>query len=133
MADSHSIGAVMLYACSSLGLLMICCYSVGLIRPRFRFSNEASRFLLTSRDSTLIPRRATSYYLGRPPLNGYIAIYLGLSGRASSPRYLGLPLLASRLSIADCKPILQKIDSRIKGWDGIMLSFAGRVQLIKSV
>ncbi|KAL0444871.1 UNVERIFIED_CONTAM: LINE-1 retrotransposable element O protein [Sesamum latifolium] len=48
-------------------------------------------------------------------------------------RYLGLPLLASRLSIADCQPILQKIDGRIRGWDGIMLSFAGRVQLIKSV
>ncbi|KAL0420611.1 UNVERIFIED_CONTAM: hypothetical protein Slati_3084000 [Sesamum latifolium] len=48
-------------------------------------------------------------------------------------RYLGLPLLASRLTIADCRPILLKIDSRIKGWDGIMLSFAGRVQLIKSV
>ncbi|KAL0444885.1 UNVERIFIED_CONTAM: hypothetical protein Slati_2211200 [Sesamum latifolium] len=48
-------------------------------------------------------------------------------------RYLGLPLLASRLSIADCTPILQKIDDRIKGWEGIMLSFAGRVQLIKSV
>ncbi|KAL0455368.1 UNVERIFIED_CONTAM: hypothetical protein Slati_0876000 [Sesamum latifolium] len=48
-------------------------------------------------------------------------------------RYLGLPLLATRLSIADCKPLLLNIDSRIKGWDGIMLSFAGRVQLIKSV
>ncbi|KAL0386432.1 UNVERIFIED_CONTAM: LINE-1 retrotransposable element O protein [Sesamum latifolium] len=47
--------------------------------------------------------------------------------------YLGLPLLASRLSVADCQPILQKIDGRIRGWDGIMLSFAGRVQLIKSV
>ncbi|KAL0401950.1 UNVERIFIED_CONTAM: Retrovirus-related Pol polyprotein from type-2 retrotransposable element R2DM [Sesamum latifolium] len=47
--------------------------------------------------------------------------------------YLGLPLLASRLSIADYKPLLLNIDSRIKGWDGIMLSFAGRVQLIKSV
>ncbi|KAL0284812.1 UNVERIFIED_CONTAM: hypothetical protein Sradi_7188000 [Sesamum radiatum] len=48
-------------------------------------------------------------------------------------RYLGLPLLASRLTIADCQPILRKIDDRIKGWEGIMLSFAGRVQLIKSV
>ncbi|KAL0439727.1 UNVERIFIED_CONTAM: hypothetical protein Slati_2455700 [Sesamum latifolium] len=48
-------------------------------------------------------------------------------------RYLGLPLLASRLSIADCRPLLLKVDSRIKGWDGIMLSFAGRVQLVKSV
>ncbi|KAL0287517.1 UNVERIFIED_CONTAM: Retrovirus-related Pol polyprotein from type-2 retrotransposable element R2DM [Sesamum radiatum] len=48
-------------------------------------------------------------------------------------RYLGVPLLAPRLSIADCQPILLKIDSRIKGWDGVLLSFAGRVQLIKSV
>ncbi|KAL0408398.1 UNVERIFIED_CONTAM: hypothetical protein Sradi_1774200 [Sesamum radiatum] len=48
-------------------------------------------------------------------------------------RYLGLPLLASRLTIADCQSILRKIDDRIKGWDGIMLSFASRTQLIKSV
>ncbi|KAL0285128.1 UNVERIFIED_CONTAM: hypothetical protein Sradi_7182100, partial [Sesamum radiatum] len=33
--------------------------------------------------------------------------------------YLGLPLLASMLTIADYKPILQKIDDRIRGWDGI--------------
>ncbi|KAL0444910.1 UNVERIFIED_CONTAM: LINE-1 reverse transcriptase [Sesamum latifolium] len=40
-------------------------------------------------------------------------------------RYLGLPLLASRLSIADCQPILQKIDGRIRGWNGIMLLSLG--------
>ncbi|KAL0293831.1 UNVERIFIED_CONTAM: Retrovirus-related Pol polyprotein from type-2 retrotransposable element R2DM [Sesamum radiatum] len=45
-------------------------------------------------------------------------------------RYLGLPLLASRLTISDCQPILRKMEARIKG---VMLSFAGRVQLIKSV
>ncbi|KAL0354346.1 UNVERIFIED_CONTAM: hypothetical protein Sangu_1015900 [Sesamum angustifolium] len=48
-------------------------------------------------------------------------------------RYLGLPLISAWLSIADCQPLLQKIDSRIKGWEGVQLSFAGRVQLIKSV
>ncbi|KAL0416277.1 UNVERIFIED_CONTAM: hypothetical protein Slati_3459600 [Sesamum latifolium] len=47
-------------------------------------------------------------------------------------RYLELPLLASRLTIADCKPLLLKIDSRLNGWEGTMLSFAGRVQLIKA-
>ncbi|KAL0298833.1 UNVERIFIED_CONTAM: hypothetical protein Sradi_6543100, partial [Sesamum radiatum] len=47
--------------------------------------------------------------------------------------YLGLPLLASRLSISDCKLLLLKIDNRIKGWEGTNLSFVGRVQLIKSV
>ncbi|KAL0288758.1 UNVERIFIED_CONTAM: hypothetical protein Sradi_7089700 [Sesamum radiatum] len=48
-------------------------------------------------------------------------------------RYLGLPLISARLSITDCQALLQKIDSRIKGWEGVQLSFAGRVQLIKSV
>ncbi|KAL0285315.1 UNVERIFIED_CONTAM: Retrovirus-related Pol polyprotein from type-2 retrotransposable element R2DM [Sesamum radiatum] len=42
-------------------------------------------------------------------------------------RYLGLPLLASRLTISDCQPILRKMEARIKGWEGVMLSFAGRV------
>ncbi|KAK4383613.1 hypothetical protein Sango_2759200, partial [Sesamum angolense] len=48
-------------------------------------------------------------------------------------RYLGLPLISAQLSITDCQPLLQKIDSRIKGWEGVQISFAGRVQLIKSV
>ncbi|KAL0318219.1 UNVERIFIED_CONTAM: Transposon TX1 uncharacterized protein [Sesamum calycinum] len=48
-------------------------------------------------------------------------------------RYLGLPLIASRLTLLDCQPLLQKIDARIRGWNGVSLSLAGRVQLIKSV
>ncbi|KAL2237530.1 UNVERIFIED_CONTAM: hypothetical protein Sindi_0944700 [Sesamum indicum] len=48
-------------------------------------------------------------------------------------RYLGLPLLSSRLSISDCQPLLLKIDSRINGWEGLSLSYAGRIQIIKSV
>ncbi|KAK4383778.1 hypothetical protein Sango_2743200 [Sesamum angolense] len=48
-------------------------------------------------------------------------------------RYLGLPLIASRLTLLDCQPLLQKIDARIRGWNSVGLSFAGRVHLIKSV
>ncbi|KAL2235670.1 UNVERIFIED_CONTAM: hypothetical protein Sindi_1299200 [Sesamum indicum] len=48
-------------------------------------------------------------------------------------RYLCLPLLSSRLSISDCQPLLSKIDAHITGWEGISLSYAGRVQIIKSV
>ena len=48
-------------------------------------------------------------------------------------RCLGLPLLSSRLSIADCRPLLLKIDKRVSGWEGLALSYAGRVQIIKSV
>ncbi|KAL2224851.1 UNVERIFIED_CONTAM: hypothetical protein Sindi_2938900 [Sesamum indicum] len=48
-------------------------------------------------------------------------------------RYLGLPLISSRLSISDCQSLISKIDARINGWEGISLSYAGRVQIIKSV
>ncbi|KAL0453924.1 UNVERIFIED_CONTAM: hypothetical protein Slati_1370500 [Sesamum latifolium] len=48
-------------------------------------------------------------------------------------KYLGLPLISSRLTIADCRPILMKTNGRIRGWGGLSLSFATRVQLIKSV
>ncbi|KAL2225215.1 UNVERIFIED_CONTAM: hypothetical protein Sindi_3056000, partial [Sesamum indicum] len=48
-------------------------------------------------------------------------------------RYLGLPLLSSRLTINDCQPLLLKIDARINGWEDISLSYAGRIQIIKSV
>ncbi|KAL2240842.1 UNVERIFIED_CONTAM: Transposon TX1 uncharacterized protein [Sesamum indicum] len=48
-------------------------------------------------------------------------------------RYLGLPLISSRLSISDCQPLLSKIDARIAGWEGMSISYAGRVQIIKSV
>ncbi|KAL2245415.1 UNVERIFIED_CONTAM: hypothetical protein Sindi_2809700 [Sesamum indicum] len=48
-------------------------------------------------------------------------------------RYLGLPLISSRLSASNCQPLLIKIDQRIAGWEGLQLSYAGRVQIIKSV
>ncbi|KAL0294582.1 UNVERIFIED_CONTAM: putative ribonuclease H protein [Sesamum radiatum] len=48
-------------------------------------------------------------------------------------RYLGLPLISSRLSIDDCKPLLRKVDERLQGWSSLSLSFAARLQLLKSV
>ncbi|KAL2252957.1 UNVERIFIED_CONTAM: hypothetical protein Sindi_0090400, partial [Sesamum indicum] len=58
---------------------------------------------------------------------------LGFQEGVLSMRYLGLPLLSSRLTIADCHPLLLKIDKRIAGWEGMAISYAGRVQIIKSV
>ncbi|KAL0293586.1 UNVERIFIED_CONTAM: hypothetical protein Sangu_3235000 [Sesamum angustifolium] len=48
-------------------------------------------------------------------------------------RYLGVPLTSSRLTIADCRPLLTKVDTRLAGWSHHNLSYAGRVQLIRSV
>ncbi|KAL2235335.1 UNVERIFIED_CONTAM: hypothetical protein Sindi_1265700 [Sesamum indicum] len=58
---------------------------------------------------------------------------LGFQEGVFPMKCLGLPLLSSRLTIADCCPLLMKIDKCIAGWEGIALSYAGRVQIIKSV
>lgn len=48
-------------------------------------------------------------------------------------RYLGVPLISTKLSYSDCLPILDGIKQRISAWMNRFLSFAGRVQLINSV
>ncbi|KAL0549397.1 hypothetical protein IC582_013879 [Cucumis melo] len=48
-------------------------------------------------------------------------------------RYLGLPLLTGKLSPNDCAPLIQRITSRIRSWITRVLSFAGRLQLVRSV
>jgi len=48
-------------------------------------------------------------------------------------RYLGVPLISTRLTHADCVPLIERITSRIKLWTSSSLTYAGRLQLIKSV
>ncbi|XP_026399752.1 uncharacterized protein LOC113295636 [Papaver somniferum] len=48
-------------------------------------------------------------------------------------RYLGLPLLSTRLSYDDCLPLISKVRARIKSWKAKHLAFPGRVRLIKAV
>ncbi|KAL0284502.1 UNVERIFIED_CONTAM: hypothetical protein Sradi_7196300 [Sesamum radiatum] len=47
-------------------------------------------------------------------------------------KYLGVPLIASRLTVADCQPLIDRFNSRLAG-GASSLSFAGRLQLLKSV
>ncbi|KAL2225433.1 UNVERIFIED_CONTAM: hypothetical protein Sindi_3020400 [Sesamum indicum] len=49
---------------------------------------------------------------------------LGFQEGVLPMRYLGLPLISSRLTIADCRPLLLKIDKRIAGWEGTTISYA---------
>lgn len=48
-------------------------------------------------------------------------------------RYLGVPLISSRVTAADCSVLLEKITGWIDSWMFKKLSFAGRLQLISSV
>ena len=48
-------------------------------------------------------------------------------------KYLGVPLISTRLSQSDCQPLLDKILGIIHSWTSRALSYAGRLQLIGSV
>ncbi|XP_022027050.1 uncharacterized protein LOC110928243 [Helianthus annuus] len=45
-------------------------------------------------------------------------------------RYLGVPLISSRLVYKDCSVLVEKLEHRIMNWRNKLLSFAGRLQLI---
>ncbi|KAL0339900.1 UNVERIFIED_CONTAM: hypothetical protein Sradi_4506800 [Sesamum radiatum] len=48
-------------------------------------------------------------------------------------RYLGIPLAAQRLSVRDYSPLVDQIANSISRWAAKSLSFAGRLELIRSV
>ena len=48
-------------------------------------------------------------------------------------RYLGLPLTNRRLRTQDWQPVMAKVESRLSGWRGRLLSRGGRLILVKSV
>ncbi|GKE48477.1 hypothetical protein Tco_1479735, partial [Tanacetum coccineum] len=48
-------------------------------------------------------------------------------------KYLGVPLVTTRLVCHDCKELVAKVQSRIAGWKNKFLLFAGRLQLSQSV
>ncbi|GJU52788.1 uncharacterized protein Tco_1226502 [Tanacetum coccineum] len=48
-------------------------------------------------------------------------------------KYLGVPLISSRLLHKDCKILVERVQKRIRDWKNKWLSFAGRLQLCLSV
>ncbi|GJT62244.1 hypothetical protein Tco_1005777 [Tanacetum coccineum] len=47
-------------------------------------------------------------------------------------KYLGVPLVSSRLKARDCKELVEKVQNRVLDWKNKALSIAGRLQLIRS-
>ncbi|KAK3184846.1 hypothetical protein Dsin_032132 [Dipteronia sinensis] len=48
-------------------------------------------------------------------------------------RYLGIPIISSRLRLRDCSPLMDRVAGRLASWLNRGLSYAGRLQLIVSV
>lgn len=57
---------------------------------------------------------------------------LGFNSGTLPVKYLGVPLISTRLTHQHCMPLIERITSRIKNWTTTSLTYAGRLQLIKS-
>ncbi|KAJ6984025.1 hypothetical protein NC653_022290 [Populus alba x Populus x berolinensis] len=66
-------------------------------------------------------------------LKGAIRDQVGFQQSALPVRYLGIPLISTRLTHADCLPLVERIITRIKLWTSFSLTYAGRLQLIQFV
>ncbi|KAG7588723.1 Zinc finger CCHC-type superfamily [Arabidopsis suecica] len=58
---------------------------------------------------------------------------LGLTHGDLPVRYLGVPLMAQKMRRQDYQPLIDKINLKFTSWTARHLSFAGRLQLLKSV
>ena len=48
-------------------------------------------------------------------------------------KYLGIPLVSTKLFIRDCKGLVDKVKRKVNDWKNKSLSYAGRFQLISAV
>jgi hypothetical protein len=77
----------------------------------------------------------SSIYFGGVAVSLKQAILLdtGFSEGSFPFRYLGVPLSPHRLLASQFSPLLHKLEAAIQAWVGKHLSYAGRLELIKSV
>ena len=68
-----------------------------------------------------------------PQLMSWFNAEFGIPMGLLPVKFLGVPLLSSKLSIKDCRPLFEKISARIESWTNHVLSIMGRTQLIKGV
>ena len=86
--------------------------------------------------SGLIPNNLkSSFYSSNisQDTHDYIRDSTGFTEGTLPVKYLGLPLISSKLSYRLCLPLVMRICNKIDGWTNKCLSQAGRLQLLKAV
>jgi hypothetical protein len=80
------------------------------------------------------PSKSSIFFFGiSAGRNDALLADLGMKEGQFPVGYLGVPLISSKLSTADCSMLLDKIASQINSWTSKNLSFAGRLQLLNYV
>ncbi|KAB1215997.1 hypothetical protein CJ030_MR4G024550 [Morella rubra] len=80
------------------------------------------------------PRKNSLFACGIPPHDLHlITELLGYQHGSLPTKYLGVPLISTRLKKGDCQTLVERITTIIRSWTNNFLSYACRFQLIKSV
>ena len=77
--------------------------------------------------------KSVVYFRGNTPHRKWITTHLELNAGELLVRYLGLPFISKRLSAKECSPLLQAVGQRLQSGKAKLLSYAGRMELIKSI
>ncbi|KAL0292778.1 UNVERIFIED_CONTAM: hypothetical protein Sradi_6973600 [Sesamum radiatum] len=127
------------WKCQELGILNLCfaddvlifcagtVNSVRAIKSVLTEFSELSGLHINPGKSTIILSKSVQRE------RQHILDLIGFQEGSLPIKYLGVPLTSSRLTVADCQPFIDRLTSRLAGWNHLNLSLAGRTQLIKSV
>ncbi|XP_060179901.1 uncharacterized protein LOC132609768 [Lycium barbarum] len=111
-------------------LLMFCkaeIQSIKLLQKAFLKFSAASRLQANIDKSSI-------YMTGvKEPFKQQLLQTLSFCEGSLPFKYLGVPLSSKKLTIAQCLPFVGKITEKMKCWYARLLSYASRLQLIKSV
>lgn len=67
----------------------------------------------------------------KPDMKQTILSTLGYVQSEIHIKYLGVPISSNRLTIAQCMPLMEKITEKIRCQTTKLLSYAGRIELLK--
>ncbi|GAA0158199.1 reverse transcriptase [Lithospermum erythrorhizon] len=78
--------------------------------------------------------KSSSFFAGIPTqVENTLCGLIGIPKAALPVRYLGISLNTKHLNVVDCRPLVDKIRSKIEGWSSKHISYAGKLVLINSV
>ncbi|XP_060182960.1 uncharacterized protein LOC132612903 [Lycium barbarum] len=101
--------------------------SVQLLKEKFTLFSEASELKANLSKSQV-------YFGGvQPQEQNHTLNLLGYEVGELAFKYLGDLLSTKKLTVLQCKPLVNKITARITTWMAKCLSYAGRLQLIKTM
>ena len=108
-------------------------FSHGDLNSINHLMTSLSKFKVLSGLTTSLQK--STYFLSccPPQVKTWFDHHYGIPLGTLPVKFLGVPLIYSKLTINDCRPLIESITSRIESWTNHVLSTMGRIQLIKSV